>query len=78
MKRLGIGLLWLLALPVHAAGVDQLVGALLGDTSIVDDRQELTDKIGGRPADMAANREAVAWAVRTIREAEVGVRGRHD
>lgn len=73
MKSLGICLLCLLAAAAPASDVDELVGALLGDTSIIDDLQELTDTIGGRPTGSAANREAVAWAVRTLREAEVDV-----
>ncbi len=73
MKLTLLSLLCLLAAPALSADVDELVGALLGDTSVIDDLQELTDKIGGRPTGSAANREAVAWAARTLREAEVRV-----
>jgi len=53
--------------------VQRLIAALLGDTAIVDDLQELTDTIGGRPTGSAANREAVAWAADKLRHAEVSV-----
>ena len=53
--------------------VDRLVAAMLGDTPIIDDLRELTDEIGGRPTGSDANRKAVAWAVDTLRQAEVGV-----
>ena len=39
----------------------------------MDDLQELTDSIGGRVTGSDANREAVAWAVAKLREAEVSV-----
>jgi Zn-dependent M28 family amino/carboxypeptidase len=73
MKLIGITLVCLLAAPALASDVDELVGALLGDTSIINDLQELTDTIGGRPTGSEANREAVAWAVQTLGEAEVDV-----
>ena len=53
--------------------VDRLVAAMLGDTPIIDDLRELTDDIGGRPTGSDANRKAVAWAVDTLRQAEVNV-----
>jgi len=53
--------------------VDRLIAAMLGDTPVVDDLQELTDTIGGRVTGTDANRNAVAWAATTFRRAEVGV-----
>lgn len=64
----------LLCFPAAAADdVEVLVAALLGDTPVIDDLQELTDTIGGRLTGTAANREAVAWAVGKLRQAEVAV-----
>jgi len=53
--------------------VDKLIAAMLGDTPVVDDLQELTDTIGGRVTGTAANRRAVAWATAKFRQAEVSV-----
>ncbi len=61
----------LLPAAAFASETDELVAALLGDTPMIEDLRELTDTIGGRPTGSDANREAVAWAVRTMREAEV-------
>ena len=64
----------LVAMPAAAdEDVDRLVAAMLGDTPIIDDLRELTDDIGGRPTGSDANREAVAWAVKKFRQAEVAV-----
>jgi hypothetical protein len=56
-----------------ASDVERLVAAMLGDTPAIDDLHELTDTIGARPTGSAANREAIAWAVKKFREAEVTV-----
>lgn len=53
--------------------VSALVGALLGDTPMVEDLRELTDEIGGRPTGSEANRRAVEWAAERFREAGVEV-----
>ena len=52
---------------------ERLIAAMLGDTPVIDDLQELTDTIGGRVTGTAANRAAVAWAVDKFRQAEVAV-----
>ena len=70
------GLLALLMIAPPAAadeGTDRLVAAMLGDTPVLDDLQQLTDTIGGRVTGTDANRKAVAWAVEKFRQAEVGV-----
>jgi hypothetical protein len=62
------------AVPANADDdAERLIAAMLGDTPVIDDLQELTDTIGGRVTGTAANREAVAWAVATLRQAEVAV-----
>jgi len=53
--------------------VESLIAAMLADSPVVDDLQELTDTIGGRVTGTAANREAIAWAVGKFRQAEVAV-----
>jgi Iap family predicted aminopeptidase len=53
--------------------VDRLIAAMLGDTPVADDLQELTDTIGGRVTGSDANRKAVAWAAAKFRQAEVSV-----
>lgn len=53
--------------------VERLVAAVLGPTPLEDDLRELTDGIGGRPTGSAANRAAVDWAAKTLREAGVEV-----
>lgn len=61
------------ALPAEADDVDRLIASLLGDTPVIDDLHELTDEIGGRVTGSRANHEAVAWAERKFRQAEVAV-----
>ncbi len=53
--------------------VERLVAAMLGDTPVLEDLQELTDSIGARVTGTDANRSAVAWAATTLRQAEVTV-----
>lgn len=59
---------------VLADDTDSLIAAMLGDTPVLNDLQELTDTVGGRVTGTTANREAVAWAVAKFRQAEVPVR----
>jgi carboxypeptidase Q len=61
--------------PANAADddVERLVAAMLGDTPVVTDLQELTDSIGARVTGSDTNREAVAWAAATLRQADVAV-----
>jgi hypothetical protein len=51
--------------------VDRLIAAMLGDTPVIDDLHELTDTIGGRATGSQANRDAVAWALTKLHQAEV-------
>jgi hypothetical protein len=46
-----------------ADDVDALIGAVLGDTPVIDDLKALTDQIGGRVTGSPANEAAVSWAV---------------
>ncbi len=59
---------------VAGEDADRLVTALLGDTPLVSDLQDLTDKVGGRPTGSAANRRAVAWALARFEAAGVKAR----
>jgi hypothetical protein len=52
---------------------ERLIAAMLGDTPVIDDLQQLTDTIGGRVTGSAANEAAVDWAVQRFVEAEVTV-----
>jgi len=54
-----------------ADDVDALVGAMLGDTPIIDDLKSLTDSIGGRVTGSPSNTAAVAWALQRFEEAGV-------
>ncbi len=51
--------------------VDRLVGAMLGDTPIIRDLQELTDQIGGRVTGSASNLAAINWAMEKFAKAGV-------
>jgi hypothetical protein len=52
----------------------RLVAALLGDTPMEDDLEDLTDRIGGRPTGSPANLRAVDWALERFRAAGVDAR----
>lgn len=51
--------------------VDRLVGALLGNTPMISDLQQLCDEIGGRPTGSPASRKAVEWAMKKFQNAGV-------
>ncbi len=51
----------------------RLVSAMLAETPIISDLQELTDKIGGRMTGTEANLKAVEWAVTKFEEAGISV-----
>lgn len=51
--------------------VDRLVAAMLKETPIIVDLQELCDEIGGRPTGSKANLESVEWALKKFKEAGV-------
>ena len=61
--------------PANAADddVERLVAAMLGDTPVVTDLQELTDSIGARVTGSDTNRDAVAWAAATLQQTGVAV-----
>lgn len=64
-------------LPAGAAGdtkPDALITAMLAETPILTDLEQLTDSIGGRITGSAANEAAVEWALATLREAGVPAR----
>ena len=51
----------------------QLMAALLGETPIEEDLQELCDKYGGRVTGTASNLQSVEWGLKKFREAAVDV-----
>ena len=56
------------------ADVARLVAALLGNTPMITDLQQLTDGFGGRATGSEANRRAVEWAAARFQAAGVDVR----
>ncbi|MDJ0918920.1 MAG: M28 family peptidase [Woeseiaceae bacterium] len=70
--RIALSLLAMLSLSAaQADDVDELVRVILEDTTVIEDLQELTDTIGGRPTGSDANRKAVDWAADKFREEEI-------
>lgn len=51
--------------------VDNLVGAMLGSTPIIEDLRELSDEIGGRVTGSPSNLAAVEWAMRKFTQAGI-------
>ena len=51
--------------------VDRLVGAMLGETPIINDLQSLTDEVGGRVTGSPANEAAIEWALARFLQSEV-------
>ncbi len=52
----------------------RLVTAMLGETPIEEDLQELCDEIGGRVTGSKANEQSVEWAIKKFEEAGVKVK----
>ncbi len=50
---------------------DRLVAAMLQETPVITDLQQLCDEIGGRPTGSKANLEAVEWAMKKFKDAGV-------
>jgi hypothetical protein len=74
MKNLTIATICAIAISgvaIADENVDRLVGAMLGDTPIISDLQELTDNIGGRVTGSAQNLAAIDWAMEKFAEAGV-------
>ena len=78
---------WLAALPLallltthplvaqtNSDDIGKLIGALLGDTPMLTDLQQLADGFGGRATGSEANRKAVEWALARFKEAGVEAR----
>jgi len=59
------------AAQASGADVGRLVAALLGDTPMLRDVEQLTDRIGGRPTGSDAYRRAVQWGLERFKEAGV-------
>lgn len=57
----------------QSADLDSVLGALLGETPIEEDLQQLCDEIGGRVTGSDANAQAVEWGMRKFQEAGVKV-----
>ncbi len=53
---------------------ERLMAAMLGETPIEEDLQELCDEIGGRVTGSEANEKSVEWGCRKFKEAKVKVR----
>ena len=73
-KLLYITLCFCLATNLFAqenADINQLIGALLGETPIEEDLQELCDQYGGRVTGTEANANAVNWGLQKFIEAGV-------
>jgi len=51
--------------------LDRLLSAILTETPLTRDLQQLCDEIGGRPTGSKANLEAVEWALKKFKEAGV-------
>ena len=51
--------------------VTKLIGAMLAETAIEENLQELCDEIGGRVTGSNANEEAVEWALEKFKDASV-------
>ncbi len=62
------------ALFAQEADVHRLVGAMLGDSPLEEDLQELADHIGGRATGSEANLKSVEWALAKFQAAEVTAR----
>lgn len=67
-------LLTTFTLPAHADDVDALIAAMLGDTPVIADLQNLTDTVGGRVTGTPANEAAVEWALARFHDAGVSAR----
>lgn len=52
----------------------RLVAALIEETPLVSDLEELTDVIGGRPTGSPANAAAIEWGLRKFRQAGIDAR----
>lgn len=59
------------SLAAQPDAAQQLAAALLGDTPLVRDLQQLTDEIGGRPTGSEANLKSVEWGLKKFTEAGV-------
>ena len=58
----------------QSSEIDQLIGAVLGDTPMIQDLQELCDEVGGRPTGSEANLKSVEWGLQKFSEAGVTAR----
>jgi hypothetical protein len=79
MNKFGPFLIILLLLTSLAQAdetVDRLVGAMLGDTPLINDLRSLTDEIGGRATGSQSNEAAIEWAL--ARFADGGVTARRE
>jgi hypothetical protein len=64
-------LVFVAPLQAQQQDIGRLVGALLGDTPMISDLQQLCDEIGGRPTGSPANLKAVEWAMKKFQNAGV-------
>jgi len=75
IRTVGVVAALSLAVPGNAIAndLDELVGAMLGDTPVIEDLSVLTDQIGGRVTGSPANEAAISWAANRFEAAGVAV-----
>ncbi len=69
MIRILFLLLILPFLTLAQSPTSQLIGALLGETPVEENLQELCDQVGGRVTGSKANEKAVDWALKKFQDA---------
>ena len=69
-----MGLLIVQNAHAQSPGADRLVAAMLGETPLIADLQQLCDEIGGRPTGSEVNLRAVEWGLQKFSEAGVPAR----
>jgi hypothetical protein len=69
MKQLVLLVLLLPYFVFSQSSESALIGAMLGDTPVEEDLQELCDQVGGRVTGSDANKKAVEWALKKFQAA---------
>jgi hypothetical protein len=60
--------------PAASSDPSAIIAALVAESPLASDLEELTDVVGGRPTGSPANLAAVEWALRKFRDAGIDVR----
>lgn len=71
MKRILFLLLTIPFFTFAQSAESALIGAMLGETPIEEDLQELCDQVGGRVTGSKTNEKAVAWALKKFQDAGI-------